>query len=189
MSDKNEDYRPPETSTYEFGPVIRESHEDPEQLPIYWGPQQLLPSDGEYVVPDPEAWRGHEFLNIPKVVRFIYCTKSTYDTEDYPEDDGGGGGGGEDYYQISRLAYREPPFLTQFIVYIDLFVNDIFIMTTFFSTQKFIIDPESGNLIDVGSTLNVGDRFRGYPGFGWLQTGVDGPGWYHYVTGNKVNFF
>lgn len=73
---------------YPLQPVLNTNFDSIHKLPIFWGPKQLTVNYPEYNGPDPEAWKLNDPLQIPKVVRFIYATKSEYNPDDY-KDDGG----------------------------------------------------------------------------------------------------
>lgn len=86
-ADRNVDDGPPltELETREGKPLLASGF--PSDLdPIYWGPGQLTGQNGLYLPPDPAAWHDGEPLRIPRVVRFTFGTRSTYDPDDY--DDG-----------------------------------------------------------------------------------------------------
>lgn len=88
---------------------------DPRGVHIFWGPNQLTTNYPEYTPPDEKGWKK-EYLNIPKVGRFIYAVSDAYDSDDFPND-GGGGGHNQPYYKVQELVAKQPPFPTLYMVY------------------------------------------------------------------------
>ena len=121
---------------------------DPKGVHIFWGPDQLMTNYPEYTPPNVDGWRK-EYLNIPKVGRFIYAAGSEYNTDNYPDPDGGGGGSTVQYFEIVNILVRVPPFPRNIMVY-----------TTFGTTVSR--SPSGAYSIDPAATAyySIGLKYR-----------------------------
>lgn len=86
-ADRNVDDGPPltELQTRDAKPLLTTGFTN-ELDPIYWGPGQLTGPNGAYSPPDVNAWHNNEPLRVPRVLRFTFGSRSTYEADDY--DDG-----------------------------------------------------------------------------------------------------
>ncbi len=115
----NRDRAVPWSETFQFSPVIPAIHLKIDQIPIFWGPGQYTLSYPDYTPPSMKAWHKQEPLSIPKVVRFIYATDSTYDTKGYP---GAGPPPPPDIvYTITQSFRMDPPNAHQWRIIVTVF--------------------------------------------------------------------
>lgn len=80
----NEDRKVPRSKVHYLYGLL---YKFPISRPIFWGPNQLN-SDAD-VYDEPSGWRNQIYLQVPRVVRFIYTSPENYDSEKWSDDETG----------------------------------------------------------------------------------------------------
>lgn len=152
MSD-NKDLGPHQSDNPK-APVLNSGFDNPDKLPILWGPNQLGTGSG-YAPPDPTAWRGKEPLNIPQVCRFIYAAQSSYDSSKYPKP----GPVEAPYYEIVEIISHRAPFPYDFVIRVRDSSTGI---VSFYTTADYVRDYSTypPPAVYVGGNFHVGMKYR-----------------------------